>query len=51
MMAANASAIFGLSITEKWIRERLNLHKEALGELETYVLRVSATFFPICLRY
>ncbi len=31
MAANNASATFGLSITEKWIRERLKLQKESLG--------------------
>lgn len=47
-MAANASATFGLSITEKWIRERLNLQKEALGEQESWLCTYCQSI--LCLR-
>jgi hypothetical protein len=30
-LSGAASAAFGLAISEKWIRERLNLQKDSLG--------------------
>ena len=50
-IAGAASATFGLSISEKWIRERLNLHKESLGKAEerrriaSYIFTLQFLFF------